>query len=59
MKNRIYSKQSFEVWINDQPETETDDQGLFDNNWIVSGVDLFNSLELTNDELLNYYDEAA
>ena len=59
MKNRIYSNHSFEIWMNDQSDVEADDQGLFDDNWIVSGGDLFNSLESTNDDSVNYYEEAA
>lgn len=59
MKTHINSEFSFEVWINDQSDSFADETDSFDDNWLVSGGDLFNGIDLPTDEPLNYYDEAA
>ena len=60
MKNRINSEFSFEVWINNDFDSSTDELiGSFDDNWIVSAGDLFSQMELPTDEPLGYYEEAA
>lgn len=60
MKNRINSDFSFEVWINSDFDSMSDELlGNFDDNWIVSAGDLFDQMDLPTDEPLGYYEEAA
>lgn len=59
MKNRINSEFSFEVWMNNDIDSMTDETGTFDDNWIVSASDLFGRMDLPTDDAVNYYDEAA
>ncbi len=59
MKSSINSESSFEVWINNDIDSMADEIGSFDDNWIVSASDLFNGLELPNDDSPRHYDEVA
>lgn len=60
MKNRINSEFSFEVWINNDFDSMSDELiGNFDDNWIVSAGDLFGQMDLPTDGPLGHYEEAA
>jgi len=59
MKASNTSDSFFDGWGHSLADASGDENGSFDDNWIVSAGDLFGAMELPVDDTERYYNEAA